>query len=73
MGWFQLAIAIFGFSKELFKYLREQEESNKQCALIVKDTKNEIKVARKSKDTSGLESAFAGLALRVADKPAVKL
>ena len=63
MSWFQLAVAVFGFAKELFKYLREQEENNKACAVKVKEAKNAITTARESKDTTDLESAFASLGL----------
>lgn len=61
MGYVQLVLAVLSFAKELFKYLNAQDEQNKTCATKVKDVADAIKTARKSKDTSGLESAFAGL------------
>ncbi len=63
MGWMQLIMAVFGLAKELFKYLREKEENDRDCAAKVKGASDAIKSARKSKDTSKLESAFAELGL----------
>ena len=61
MGWMQLAMAVFGFGKELFKYLREQEENDRVCAAKVKGVKDAINSARKTKETRKLETAFADL------------
>jgi hypothetical protein len=64
MGWFQLAAAVVGLAREIFKYLKEHEENNKACAIKVTEVKNAIHSARKTKDTANIESAFASLSLR---------
>ncbi len=63
IGWVSLLTSVFSFAKELFKYMREKEAKNKQCALKIEDAKNAISHARKTKDTSKLESAFNNLRL----------
>lgn len=62
-GSIQLAIAILGFAKELFKYLREKSEDNRDCAKKVQEATNGIKAAIQSKDTSHVERAFAELGI----------
>ncbi len=69
MGWIQLASAVLGLAKEIFRYLRKQEESDKECAIKVKQTTKEIKNARKTKNTESLEKSFARLGLAKSNKP----
>lgn len=61
MGWVSLFTAVFTFGAQVFKYLREQEEADKECAAKLRRAKDAIKSARKTKDTSEIESAFIDL------------
>jgi hypothetical protein len=60
-GWVTLFTAVFSFGTQVFKYLREQEEADKECATKLRKAKNAIKKARQTKDTSDIEDAFIDL------------
>ena len=63
MGWVSLATALFTFGTHLFKYLNAQDDCKKEQAKKLRRVNDALKSARKSKDTSGLEAAFAELGL----------
>jgi len=62
-GTLQLVTAIILLTKEFLKYLSAREESHKDKAFKVRNAADAIKTARKTKDTSGVESAFMDLGL----------
>lgn len=61
VGWMSLLTAVFTFGTQVFKYLREREESNQNLAKKMRNAKDAIKKARKTKDTSDIEAAFGDL------------
>lgn len=63
MSWLTLLTAVFTFGTQVFKYLRERDEADKECAIKLKRASDAVKKARKTKDTTALEAAFFDLGL----------
>ena len=61
MIWFQLILGAISLAREVLKYISEQERFKHEKYRKMVALKNGFKKARKERDTSGLESAFAEL------------
>jgi len=64
MSWLQAALLALSVARELIKYLRKIEDNKKEQVNKLRNVKDGIKVARKTNDTTRLESAFSDVVVR---------
>ena len=57
-NWFTLLMAILGFARELFKYLRHKQATEVDKIVEVKELRQDIKKARETGDTQDVEDRF---------------
>ena len=63
-GWVQLLLGVVTLAHEFVKYVREQEETKQKRMEKVKEVKDAIRTARKSNDTTKIETLLSDVVNR---------
>lgn len=67
MGWLQVIVAILGLAREVIKYISTIEETKKEKSQRIVAIKNGLRKARKENDTTDIESALAGIGIKLSN------